>query len=97
MFYLLKENTVIVLSEAFRRVFFCYFMILNVCLIFNYDVDPPFGAQETLRSWQKKNHPWLELSDVHKETTENIRVTVIPFYMGYRESQTSSVYWVGNY
>lgn len=68
-------------------------MILN----FNYDVDPPFGAQETLRSWQKKNHPWLELSDVHKETTENIRVTVIPFYMGYRESQTNSVYWVRNY
>ncbi|XP_026804264.1 polymerase delta-interacting protein 2 isoform X1 [Rhopalosiphum maidis] len=55
--------------------------------------DPPFGAQETLRSWQKKNHPWLELSDVHKETTENVRVTVIPFYMGYRESQTNSVYW----
>ena len=26
-------------------------------------------------------------SDVHKETTENIRVTVIPFYMGYRENQ----------
>lgn len=60
----------------------------------NFNIDPPFGAQETLRSWQKKNHPWLELSDVHKETTENIRVTVIPFYMGYRESQTSSVYWV---
>jgi len=60
----------------------------------NSNVDPPFGAQETLRSWQKKNHPWLELSDVHKETTEDIRVTVIPFYMGYRESQTSSVYWV---
>ncbi|XP_034237700.1 polymerase delta-interacting protein 2 [Thrips palmi] len=55
--------------------------------------DPPFGAQETLRAWQKKNHPWLELSDVHKETTENIRVTVIPFYMGCRESQTASVFW----
>lgn len=50
-------------------------------------------AQETLRAWQNKNHPWLELSDVHKETTENIRVTVIPFYMGCRESHTNSVYW----
>ncbi|CAH1118628.1 unnamed protein product [Phaedon cochleariae] len=55
--------------------------------------DPPFSAQETLKAWQNKNHPWLELSDVHKETTENIRVTVIPFYMGCRESHSSSVYW----
>ena len=52
--------------------------------------DPPFVAQDTLRAWQDKNHPWLELSDVHKETTENIRVTVIPFYMGYRENQQVS-------
>lgn len=59
-----------------------------------YFVDPPFVAQETLKAWQHKNHPWLELSDVHKETTENIRVTVIPFYMGCRESHATSVYWV---
>ncbi|XP_034952746.1 polymerase delta-interacting protein 2 [Chelonus insularis] len=62
-------------------------------LTFNPSRDPPFVAQETLRAWQEKNHPWLELSDVHKETTENIRVTVIPFYMGCRETQTTSVYW----
>ncbi|KPJ14793.1 Polymerase delta-interacting protein 2 [Papilio machaon] len=55
--------------------------------------NPPFIAQETLRAWQKKNHPWLELSDVHRETTEGVRVTVIPFYMGSRESQNSAVYW----
>jgi len=57
--------------------------------------DPPYVAQETLRAWQEKNHPWLELSDVHKETTDNIRVTVIPFYMGYRqgENQQNNVYW----
>ncbi|KAG9485822.1 hypothetical protein GDO78_008742 [Eleutherodactylus coqui] len=54
---------------------------------------PPFTARETLRAWQEKNHPWLELSDVHRETTENIRVTVIPFYMGMREAQNSHVYW----
>ncbi|XP_077297015.1 DNA polymerase delta interacting protein 2 isoform X2 [Arctopsyche grandis] len=57
------------------------------------DSDPPFMAQETLRAWQKKNHPWLELSDVHRESTEGVRVTVIPFYMGCRESQTTAVYW----
>lgn len=53
-----------------------------------------FKAQDTLLAWQQKNHPWLELSDVHKETTEGIRVTVIPFYMGCRETPASSVYWV---
>lgn len=56
--------------------------------------DPPFEAQDTLKAWQKKNHPWLELSDVHKETTEGVRVTVIPFYMGCRETPAASVYWV---
>ncbi|KAF7408025.1 polymerase delta-interacting protein 2 isoform X1 [Vespula maculifrons] len=62
-------------------------------LTYDSDRDPCFIAQETLKAWQKKNHPWLELSDVHKETTENIRITVIPFYMGCRENQTTSVYW----
>ncbi|MEQ2209157.1 hypothetical protein XENOCAPTIV_025729 [Xenoophorus captivus] len=47
-------------------------------------VAPPFTSRDTLKAWQEKNHPWLELSDVHRETTENIRVTVIPFYMGMR-------------
>ncbi|XP_064612065.1 polymerase delta-interacting protein 2-like [Liolophura sinensis] len=54
---------------------------------------PQFIPRETLRAWQEKNHPWLELSDVHRETTEGIRVTVIPFYMGSRESQQTHVYW----
>lgn len=62
-------------------------------LMYDPDKDPPFSARETLRAWQEKNHPWLELSDVHKETTENIRVTVIPFYMGQRVAQNTSVYW----
>uniref|UniRef100_U5EWR1 Putative mg2+ and co2+ transporter cord n=1 Tax=Corethrella appendiculata TaxID=1370023 RepID=U5EWR1_9DIPT len=62
-------------------------------LVHQPDKDPPFDAQDTLRAWQKKNHPWLELSDVHKETTEGIRITVIPFFMGCRETQAASVYW----
>ncbi|XP_023297851.2 polymerase delta-interacting protein 2 isoform X1 [Lucilia cuprina] len=57
------------------------------------DKQPCFEPKDTLKTWQEKNHPWLELSDVHKETTENIRVTVIPFYMGCRETPASSVYW----
>jgi len=55
--------------------------------------DQPYEALDTLKEWQKKNHPWLELSDVHRETSEGIRVTVIPFYMGCRETQTAAVYW----
>ncbi|XP_033123282.1 polymerase delta-interacting protein 2-like [Anneissia japonica] len=55
--------------------------------------EPPFVPKDTLKAWQEKNHPWLELSDVHRETTENVRVTVIPFYMGTRVSEDSSVYW----
>ncbi|XP_006640852.1 polymerase delta-interacting protein 2 isoform X2 [Lepisosteus oculatus] len=62
-------------------------------LMYNPSKSPPFIARDTLRAWQEKNHPWLELSDVHRETTENIRVTVIPFYMGMREAQNSHVYW----
>ncbi|XP_008046885.1 polymerase delta-interacting protein 2-like, partial [Carlito syrichta] len=62
-------------------------------LLYDQTKVPPFVARETLRAWQEKNHPWLELSDVHRETTENIRVTVIPFYMGMREAQNSHVYW----
>ncbi|MCL4134200.1 UNVERIFIED_CONTAM: hypothetical protein GTU68_034321, partial [Idotea baltica] len=56
--------------------------------------DPPFLASETLKAWQERNNCWLELSDVHKETTDGIRVTVIPFYMGCRTSHNNSVYWV---
>ncbi|KFD69911.1 hypothetical protein M514_06076 [Trichuris suis] len=55
--------------------------------------DPAFTGRETLKAWREKNHPWLALSSVHRETTECIRVTVIPFYMGCRESQNTSVYW----
>ncbi|XP_035382949.1 polymerase delta-interacting protein 2-like isoform X2 [Electrophorus electricus] len=62
-------------------------------LMFDPSKVPPFVPRDTLRAWQEKNHPWLELSDVHRETTENIRVTVIPFYMGMREAQNSHVYW----
>jgi len=60
------------------------------------EADPPFVGQDTLKAWQEKNHPWLDMSDVHKETTENVRITVIPFYMGCRETPASSVYWVRN-
>lgn len=63
-------------------------------LMYDAERDPQLTPKETLRAWQEKNHPWLELSDVYKETTENVRITVIPFYMGCRVSQNTTVFWV---
>lgn len=39
-------------------------------------------ATATLLSWQEKNHMCLELSKVHQETTNEIRVTAMPFFLG---------------
>ncbi|CAK8695017.1 polymerase delta-interacting protein 2-like [Clavelina lepadiformis] len=53
-------------------------------------------ATETLNTWQKKNHLCLELTNVHRETTDNIRVTAMPFFLGVKESPNSSQpsdYW----
>jgi len=49
-------------------------------------LDPCWIPEESLRSWQRQNYPWLELSEVHRQTTKDIRVTVTPFYMGTRVS-----------
>lgn len=55
---------------------------------------PSFVARESLKAWQESNQPWLELSDVYKRTTNNIRVTVIPFYIGVKEeSERKKLYW----
>jgi len=58
---------------------------MHVCL----SCSGSYAARDTLREWQEKNHPWLELTDIHRETTENIRVTVMPFYIGSRVSTVS--------
>ncbi|XP_065140541.1 polymerase delta-interacting protein 2-like isoform X1 [Paramisgurnus dabryanus] len=62
-------------------------------LLYKPSKGPSFVPRDALHAWQEKNHQWLELSGVHRETTENIRVTVIPFHMGMREAQNSQVYW----
>ena len=40
-----------------------------------------FVSRETLAAWRSKNQ-WLEMTEVRRETTNGIRVTVIPFYVG---------------
>jgi len=62
---------------------------------FNSDSDDnsKFKPNETLLAWKEKNHHWLQLSDVYKETTNNIQVTAIPFFIGVRYSQDTTNYW----
>lgn len=45
-----------------------------------------FSPREVLSLWREKNHQWLELSEVHCETTQGVKVTVMPFYMGWRQT-----------
>lgn len=52
------------------------------CVCCSCSLVPPFAPRDALHSWQEKNRRWLELTDVHRETTSNIRITVMPFYMG---------------
>ncbi len=40
--------------------------LFNSLHLFLYVADPPFVAQDTLRAWQEKNHPWLELRYILK-------------------------------
>lgn len=43
--------------------------------------DISFKASEKLHGWQARNHKFLEFTTVHREITEGVRVTVIPFFV----------------
>jgi polymerase delta-interacting protein 2 len=62
-------------------------------LMHDSEATPNFVPREHLKSWQERHHLWLELSDVSKDVTHQIRVTVIPFYIGSRSAQGVSVHW----
>ena len=47
---------------------------------------------KTLHKWQEFNHLWLEMGNVYIETTDNIRVTAIPFFLGVHIAKPP-VYW----
>jgi polymerase delta-interacting protein 2 len=53
--------------------------------------------RDVLHPWRERNHSWLELSQVHRETTQGVRVTVMPFFMGHKEQQhgqgARAFYW----
>uniref|UniRef100_A0A1B6M1H7 ApaG domain-containing protein n=1 Tax=Graphocephala atropunctata TaxID=36148 RepID=A0A1B6M1H7_9HEMI len=54
--------------------------------------EPCIEAKDSLKVWKNNNISWLKVSDVHKETTEDVRITAIPFYMGCRRMPEHTVY-----
>uniref|UniRef100_A0A1B6KU19 ApaG domain-containing protein n=1 Tax=Graphocephala atropunctata TaxID=36148 RepID=A0A1B6KU19_9HEMI len=52
-----------------------------------------FKTTRALDEWQKKYNPRLGLSNAYKATTENIQVTTIPLYTGYRNTRRKNVHW----
>ena len=55
-----------------------------------YNIGYYFPSEELL-AWRDRNHKWLELMEVHTQETSEIRVTVMPFYMGRKELQSGSM------
>lgn len=53
---------------------------------FDGELKPPLKPTEELDAWRMRNHIALELRDVHRETTENVRITVMPFYVSMSEA-----------
>ena len=51
----------------------------SISLLFT---EPSLIAEENLQNWQTSNSVWLEMSEVRRQTTNNIRITVAPFYWG---------------
>ncbi|XP_064391589.1 polymerase delta-interacting protein 2-like isoform X2 [Halichondria panicea] len=52
-----------------------------------------FLPRDVLSAWREKNHKWLTLSDVHRESTAGVRVSVMPFYMGSKDEDQGTTYW----
>ena len=77
MAYALPMEYCKLISAAFVAVFICWTFLC---------VGPLFVPRDVLNHWREKNHQWLELSEVHCETTQGVRVTVMPFYMGWRQT-----------
>ena len=45
-------------------------------------------TQGILSPWQQRNTNWLQQVDIHCETTKDVKVTVMPFYLGCRVSHS---------
>ncbi|CAH8448862.1 unnamed protein product [Schistosoma curassoni] len=51
------------------------------------DKDPPFIPTDHLRRWIEARKQSLEVTSIHREVTEGIQTTVMPFYMGRRVTE----------
>ena len=60
--------------------------ILVFSLVHYISLGPAYTPRDILGLWREKNHDWLELGEVHRETTLGVRVTVMPFFMGHKEN-----------
>ena len=60
---------------------------VGICL------GPVYIPRDILGLWREKNHDWLELGEVHRETTLGVRVTVMPFFMGHKENIGCRMFW----
>lgn len=64
--------------------------------LFLMDGSHHYLPKETLYGWKRRNETWLKNSSVHRQVTNGVRVTVIPFYIGYdpgTRGQKGSYYW----
>ena len=74
-------------NEAFQHQHFLEF--------FEHDPEkvPPWAVTTKLHHWLSANR-WTEMRDVQQETTEDVRITVIPFYLGERLNEKNhQTYW----
>ncbi|KAL7060087.1 hypothetical protein AAHC03_09250 [Spirometra sp. Aus1] len=83
--YICKEQT------PFKNEYFREFMH------FDPDREPHFFPTDNLRRWLQSRWQSLEVKTVHRETTEGLRTTVVPFLMGRQKFRFSdeaySRYW----
>lgn len=50
-------------------------------------------SSKMLGIWQKTHHECLQVKRVYKETTGEIKITAIPFFLGVKQTQSSQDYW----
>ena len=80
-------------TDSIGSIFPCHAVSVSEC---NYCFTGlSYVPRDVLSHWREKNHEWLELSEVHCETTQNVRVTVMPFYMGWikTENKKDRTHW----
>ena len=56
-----------------------------------------FEAGPALKTFKEKYHMCFEITEVCRNTTDNIRITVIPFYLGTEENRKEKNYWVSHF